>query len=95
MNDAGDKASALCIHPLGQALSQLLLISYLLCVGFGLLAPEDLRMYEAWSPLLPGFELRTWPGELIGAVEAWLYDWYAVVVFVPLYRWFSTRGNSA
>ena len=32
------------IVPLGNTLSLLLAISYLLCVGFGLLAPEHLRL---------------------------------------------------
>jgi len=80
------------ISTLGNSLSVLLVISYLLCVGFGLLAPDDMRMYEAWAPLLPGFEWLTWTGFLIGLVEAYLYGWYLAVLFVPLYRWFSRNG---
>lgn len=95
MNDGNQTVSALRIVPVGQALSLLLLISYLLCVGFGLLAPDGLRMYEAWAPLLPGFEWLTWSGFLIGAIEAYLYGWYIAVVFVPLYRWFAAHGDSA
>ena len=56
------------IVPLGNTLSLLLAISYLLCVGFGLLAPEQMRMYEAWAPLLPGFEWLTWTGFFIGLI---------------------------
>lgn len=88
---AGSKTthSSLRIAPLGNSLSLLLLISYLLCVGFGLLAPEQMRMYEAWAPLLPGFEWLTWSGFAIGFVEAYLYGWYIALLFVPLYRVFS------
>ena len=78
------------VAPVGKSLSLFLVISYVLCVGFGLLAPEQMRMYEAWAPLLPGFEWLTWPGFLIGLVETYLYGWYIALVFVPLYRW-STR----
>ena len=78
--------------PTGHALSLLLVISYLLCIAFGLLAPSEMRMYEAWAPLLPGFEWLTWSGFVIGFVEAYLYGWYLALLFVPLYRWFG-RGT--
>lgn len=80
------------ITPLGNSLSLFLAISYLLCVGFGLIAPEQMRMHEAWAPLLPGFVWLTWPGFLLGLIGAYLYGWYIAVVFVPLYRWFSRNG---
>ncbi|MFE8072968.1 DUF5676 family membrane protein [Marinobacteraceae bacterium S3BR75-40.1] len=89
MEHAPATNARLRITPLGNSLSLLLVISYLLCVGFGLLAPEHLRMYKAWAPLLPGFEWLTWTGFVIGLVEAYLYGWYLAVLFVPLYRWFS------
>ena len=81
------------IVPLGNTLSLLLAISYLLCVGFGLLAPEQMRMYDAWAPLLPGFEWLTWTAFFICLVEAYLYGWYIAVLFVPLYRLFSRNGH--
>ena len=82
------------LMPVGHSLSLLLLISYLLCVAFGLLAPGELRMYEAWAPLLPGFDWLTWSGFLFGLVESYLYGWYIALVFVPLYRWFSGRSGN-
>ncbi|MGM0632613.1 MAG: DUF5676 family membrane protein [Pseudomonadota bacterium] len=92
MSDSSTQALRSGIVPAGNALSVFLVISYLLCVGFGLLAPENMRMYEAWAPLLPGFEWLTWTGFLTGLVEVYLYGWYIAVLFVPLYRWFS-RGD--
>ncbi|MGP4717119.1 DUF5676 family membrane protein [Psychrobacter sp. T6-6] len=77
---------------MGNSVSLFLLISYLLCIGFGLLAPEQISMHEAWAPLLPGFEWLTWSGFLIGFVESYLYGWYFAIVFVPLYRWFAKAG---
>lgn len=79
------------IPPLANALGGLFLISYLLCIGFGLLVPEGLHMWTAWAPLLPGFEWLTWAGFLIGAVESYAYGWYVALVFMPLYRLFSRK----
>ena len=89
MNEVNSKANTLGIGPVGNSVSLFLLISYLLCIGFGLLAPEQISMHEAWAPLLPGFEWLTWSGFLIGFVESYLYGWYFAIVFVPLYRWFA------
>lgn len=92
MDDSNAARMRLGIAPLGNSLSLLLVISYLLCVGFGMFAPEQMRMYEAWAPLLPGFEWLTWAGFGVGLMEAYLYGWYFAVLFVPLYRWFSKNG---
>lgn len=75
----------------GWTLSLFLLITYLLCVGYGLLMPARFHMLEAWAPLLPGFEWLTWPGFIAGAVGSFLYGWYAAVLLVPLHRFFSAR----
>ena len=87
MNSSNAPGIHLRIIPLGNTLSLLLVISYLLCVG--LVAPGQMRMYEAWAPLLPGFEWLTWTGFLIGLIEVYLYGWYIAVLFVPLYLWSS------
>ncbi|MEX2498975.1 MAG: DUF5676 family membrane protein [Wenzhouxiangellaceae bacterium] len=79
------------IPSLANALGGLFLISYLLCIGFGLMAPDSMRMWTAWAPLLPGFEWLTWSGFLIGASESYAYGWYVAIVFVPLYRRLSMR----
>lgn len=92
MNELNSKANILRIGPVGNSVSLFLLIGYLLCIGFGLLAPEQISMHEAWAPLLPGFEWLTWSGFLIGFVESYLYGWYFAIVFVPLYRWFAKAG---
>jgi hypothetical protein len=92
MDNSNNSAHSLRIFPVGNSLSLLLLVSYLLCVAFGLLVPGQMRMYEAWAPLLPGFEWLTWSGFLIGMAEAYLYGWYIAIVFVPLYRWSVKTG---
>ena len=75
----------------GWTLSIFLLISFLICVAFGLLVPGQFHMHEAWAPLLPGFVWLTLPGFLAGALGSFLYGWYIVVLGVPLYRYFRGR----
>lgn len=77
----------------GWTLSLFLLLSYLICVGFGLASAERFHMHEAWAPLLPGFEWLTWPGFLAGAAGSFLYGWYIAIVIVPLYAFFGRRKN--
>tara|TARA_R110002072_G_scaffold218333_3_gene376070 strand:- start:2156 stop:2425 length:270 start_codon:yes stop_codon:yes gene_type:complete len=76
------------VVPLGLTLSSFLLVTYLLCIIFGLIAPGRFHMHEAWAPLLPGFEWLTPQGVLFGAIGSYLYGWYIAVLFVPLYRLF-------
>ena len=81
---------------LGWTLSLFLLVSYLICIGFGIIAPAWAHMHEAWAPWLPGFEWLTWPGFLAGAVGSFTYGWYIALFVIPLKRFFEKRiGNSA
>lgn len=92
MAETTSSESALKIAPVGHAISLFLVISYLLCVAFGLLAPENMHMHKAWAPLLPGFEWLTLRGFIFGLISAYFYGWYVAVVFVPLYRFFRHRA---
>lgn len=78
----------------GWTLSIFLLVSYLICVAFGLLAPAGFHMHEAWAPLLPGFEWLTLSGFIAGAVGSFLYGWYIAVLAVPLYRFFGRNSQA-
>lgn len=95
MNHSSTNATHVKIPPLANALGGLFLISYILCILFGLVVPEVMRMSSAWAPLLPGFEWLTWPGFVIGGIESYAYGWYVAIVFVPLYRWFSKPDRVA
>lgn len=81
------------IRTWGWTLSIFLLITYLVCVAFGLVAPEQMHMHRAWAPLLPGFEWLTLTGFLAGAVGSFLYGWYAALLLVPLYNFFNRRAG--
>lgn len=89
MSSSSDSPS---IKVWGGTLSVFLLVSYLVCIGFGLAAPDRFHMHEAWAPLLPGFEWLTPVGFAAGAIGSFLYGWYIAVIAVPLYKFFSKRG---
>lgn len=74
----------------GMSLGLFLVITYLVCVLYGL-AVSDAGMHQFLAAVLPGFTWLTWPSFFLGLVESFLYGWYTAVVFVPLYNWFADR----
>ncbi len=76
----------LSIWRTGLVVGLFLAISYTLCVGYGLLVPEEFRMHTAWQPFLPGFVWLSPVGFLIGLVESFAYGFYTSVIFVPIYN---------
>jgi hypothetical protein len=80
----------LSIVPLGLSLGSFLLITYVLCVLYGLLV-SDVGMHQLLAQLLPGFTWITWPSFFVGLIWSIVYGWYFAVVFVPLFNSFSAR----
>lgn len=77
---------------LGMSLGLFLAATFIVCVGFDLLFPDQ-AMYESWLRLLPGFTWLSWSSFFLGLVESFGYVWYVVLVFGPLYNFFVTRLN--
>ena len=73
------------------ALATTALISFVVCVGYGLVTPETLHMHAFLEQVLPGFKWLTLPGFLIGLVESFFYGAYAGLVYVPVYNFFARR----
>ena len=67
------------------------LISFLVCVSYGLATPASLHMHAFLEQVLPGFKWLTLQGFLIGLVESFLYGAYAGLVYVPVYNFFARR----
>jgi 2TM family of unknown function (DUF5676) len=80
------------IARVGHATSVFLAVTFVLCVSFGLLFPVY-RMYEAWAPLLPGFEWLTLGGFIFGLIGSYLYGWYIAILWVPLFNLFGRRDG--
>lgn len=77
----------------GHATSLFLTITFALCVAFDLIFPQH-AMYEAWRKLLPGFEWISWSSFLLGALECYGYGWFFALIWVPLYNFFASRGDT-
>ena len=82
----------LSIRQVAGALFVTLLVSYLLCIGFGLLV-DGAEMYKVWMPLLPGF---TWPVTFKGVAVglAWLgaYSVSSAALLVFVYDYIMSRS---
>lgn len=76
---------------LGWSLSLFFLISYVLCIIGYLILPGLPVKHEALAIFLPGFELLTWRGFLIGLVESFAWGWYVALLFGALYNFFAVR----
>jgi hypothetical protein len=82
----------LAILPVGLSLSSFLVITYLLCIVFGLILPNDAR-HQFLETVLPGFTWLTWMSLFIGLFWSFVYGWYTALVFVPLYNFFAGRSR--
>ena len=80
----------LAIVPLGLSLGSFLVITYVLCVLFGLFV-SDRGMHQLMAQMLPGFTWITWPSFFVGAIWSFVFGWYAAVVFAPLFNFFAAR----
>ena len=61
-------------------------LSYLLCVGFGLLAPESIHMHELLEILLPSFKWIDLGSFFLGLVESVLWGVYLGGGFAMVYN---------
>lgn len=74
--------------PLGLALSLFLVITYLLCVLYGITI-NDSGIHTTLLPmLLPGFTWLNLGGFLHGLLWSFAHGWYIAIVFTPLYNVF-------
>jgi len=74
----------------GNATSLFFLMSFIICVAFDLILPEQ-AMYTVWLKLLPGFTWISWRSFLLGAIESYAYGWYIALIWVPLYNYFGHK----
>jgi hypothetical protein len=75
-----------------QTLASFTAISYVLCVGYGLLAPA--AFHPAWllEAFLPGFRWLTLPSFALGVVETALYGAWAGILYSVLHNFFARRA---
>jgi hypothetical protein len=80
------------IVPVGMSLGTFFVITYLLCVAYGFVAPGQ-RMHELISMLIPGFTWISWGSFFIGVFVAFGYGWYVALIFIPLYNFRAARDQ--
>lgn len=66
-------------------------VTFVVCVIYGLVTPQSLRMSEFLEMMLPAFKWLTWWGFLLGLVESFLYGVYVGLVYCPIYNWLYRR----
>lgn len=64
-------------------------VSFVICVLWGLLLPEQLHMHEFLQYVLPGFTWISFGSAVLGLVESFLFGVYFGVVYVPIYNWLN------
>ena len=82
--------SRIAIVPLGLTLSFFLVITYVLCVIYGMLGFQQ-GMHQLLFQIIPGFTWITWPSFFIGLFWTFVLGWYIALVFAPLFNFFTAR----
>lgn len=68
-------------------------VSFLVCVAYGLVAPQALHMHAFLETVLPGFRWLTVPGFFVGLLESFLYGVYAGLVFGWIHNALARRWS--
>lgn len=66
-------------------------ITFVVCVFYGLAAPQALHMQTFLEQVLPGFKWLTWWAFLLGLGLSFVYGVYAGLVYVPIHNFFQRR----
>jgi hypothetical protein len=82
------------IVPLGLSLGITFVISYVLCIVYGILGFQQ-GMHQLLFQIFPGFTWITWPSFFLGLFWSFVFGWYVAIlralVFVPLFDLFAAR----
>lgn len=66
-------------------------VTFIICVVYGLIAPQSLHMTGFLEQILPAFRWLTWQGFVLGLLESFLYGVYAGLTFCPIYNLLHRR----
>lgn len=68
-------------------------ISFVLCVGYGLVAPAGLHAAWLLEGILPGFKWLSVGSFVLGLIESAIYAAGAGVLYSALYNYFARRAH--
>ena len=81
----------LSIKNVSLALGLTFAVSFVVCVLWGLLLPEQLHMHQFLEYVLPGFTWLSLRAAVLGVVESFLFGVYFALIYVPIYNWLQRR----
>jgi hypothetical protein len=76
-----------------QSLASFSAITFVLCVGYGLVVPAAFHPSWLLEAILPGFKWLSVGSFVLGLIESALYGAFAGVLYSPLYNYFARRAN--
>lgn len=76
-----------------KSLSSFAALSFVLCIGYGLVAPPALHAGWLLEALLPGFTWLSVGSFVLGLIESALYGAWAGVLYSWLYNYFVRRAD--
>lgn len=68
-------------------------LTFVLCVGYGLLVPASFHAAWLLEASLPGFTWLTAGSFVLGVIEATLYGAWAGTLYTALYNFFARRAD--
>ncbi len=80
--------------PIAWTLAVFFSVVYTLDVVAGLLFPNWYVMQKAWELILPDYTFISWGSFILGLVEIFVGGFLTAVLFVPIYNFFASRGES-
>ena len=75
------------------SLATFTVVSYVLCVLYGLVVPKELHLVQFLEVVLPGFKWLTIGSFFVGLVESFVYGVYAGLVFTPIYNFYQRKWS--
>ena len=79
------------IKTVSLALGLTFAVSFVVCVLWGLLLPEQLHMHQFLQFVLPGFTWISLGSVVLGLVESFLFGVYFGVIYVPIHNWLNRK----
>ena len=76
-----------------QSLASFSAISFVLCVGYGLLVPAAFHPSWLLEAILPGFKWLSIGGFVLGLIESAFYGAFAGALYSVLYNYFAHRAS--
>ena len=80
------------IKTVSLALGLTFVISFVVCVLWGLLLPEPVHMHQFLQIVLPGFTWISTSSAILGLIESFLFGVYFGLIYVPIYNFLNRKA---